>query len=116
MRPNAYVCLHSGWVGVARCLRNQKIAKKISSKKKHLENDNFKSQKLVEKLHDVKIRNNFLYYILHFEVALTSKVNMASKVNVVPKGQELRVENHSLFFSCEVKKNICSGWVFEKIT
>ena len=52
--------------------------------KKHLENDNFKSQKLVEKLHDVKIKNNFLYYILHFEVALTSKVNMASKVNVVP--------------------------------
>ena len=33
VRPNAYVCLHSGWVGVARCLRNQKIAKKISSKK-----------------------------------------------------------------------------------
>ena len=28
VRPNAYVCLHSGWVGVARCLRNQKINEK----------------------------------------------------------------------------------------
>ena len=80
-------------MGVARCLRNQKIAKKISSKK----NDNFKLQKYVEKLHGIKIKNNFLCYFLHFEVALTSKVNMASKVNVAPKGQELRVENHSLF-------------------
>ena len=25
VRPNAYVCLHSGWVGVARCLRNQRV-------------------------------------------------------------------------------------------
>ena len=24
VRPNAYVCLQGGWVGVARCLRNQK--------------------------------------------------------------------------------------------
>ena len=24
VRPNAYVGLHDGWVGVARCLRNQK--------------------------------------------------------------------------------------------
>ena len=23
VRPNAYVCLHSGWVGIAKCLRNQ---------------------------------------------------------------------------------------------
>ena len=22
--PNAYVCLHSGWVGLVKCLRNQK--------------------------------------------------------------------------------------------
>ena len=26
--PNDYVCLHSGWVGVAKCLRNQKNRKK----------------------------------------------------------------------------------------
>ena len=26
--PNDYVCLHSGWVGVAKCLRNQKNKKK----------------------------------------------------------------------------------------
>ena len=25
--PNDYVCLHSGWVGVAKCLRNQKNKK-----------------------------------------------------------------------------------------
>ena len=102
VRPKTYVCLHSGWVGVASCLRNQKIAKKNSSKKS-LENDNFKSQKFVEKLHDIKIKNIFLYYILHLEVALTSEVNMASKVNVILKGQELRVET-------------CGGWVFEKLT
>ena len=48
-------------------------------------------------MHDIKIKNIFLYYILHLEVALTYEVNMASKVNVVPKGQELRVENYSLF-------------------
>ena len=60
-------------------------------------------------MHDIKIKNIFLYYILHFEVALTSKVNMASRglhsepVNVILKGQELRVET-------------CGGWVFEKIT
>ena len=73
VRPNTYFCLHSGWVGVARCLRNQKM-------------------------HDIKIKNIFLYYILHLEVALTSEVNMASKVNVILKGQELRVENHKVFF------------------
>ena len=26
--PNAYVCLHVGWVGVAKCLRNQKNHKR----------------------------------------------------------------------------------------
>ena len=26
--PNACVCLHGEWVGLARCLRNQKIAEK----------------------------------------------------------------------------------------
>ena len=31
VRQNAYVCLHGGWVGVARCLRNQKITKKLFS-------------------------------------------------------------------------------------
>ena len=29
VKPNAYVCLHGGWVGVVRCLRNQKITEKI---------------------------------------------------------------------------------------
>ena len=24
VRPNAYVCLHGGWVGLVKCLRNQK--------------------------------------------------------------------------------------------
>ena len=38
VRPNPYVCLHSGWVGVARCLRNQKINEKIFSEKEHREN------------------------------------------------------------------------------
>ena len=46
----------------------------------------------------IKIKNIFLYYILHLEVALTFEVNMASKVNVILKGQELRVENHKVFF------------------
>ena len=27
VRPNDYVCLHSGWVGVAKCLRNLKELK-----------------------------------------------------------------------------------------
>ena len=31
VRQNAYVCLHGGWVGVARCLRNQKMTKKLFS-------------------------------------------------------------------------------------
>jgi hypothetical protein len=55
-----------------------KKSPKILVLKKHLENDNFKSQKIVEKLHGIKIKNIFSYYILHFEVALTSEVNMAS--------------------------------------
>ena len=48
-----------------------KKSPKILVLKKHLENENFKSQKFVEKLHDIKIKNIFLYYILHFEVALS---------------------------------------------
>ena len=116
MRPNTYVCLHSGWVGVARCLRNQKITEKISSEKEHLENErrknlsNFKSQTFVQKMHDIKIKNIFLYHILLFEVALTSEVNMASKVNVKIKGQELRVENHTVFFLMWSEKK-CLQWV-----
>ena len=31
--PNAYVSLHGGWVGLARCLRNQKTRKKGKPKK-----------------------------------------------------------------------------------
>ena len=85
---------------MASCLRNQKITEKISSEKEHLENGKRKQSKqlqitiFVQKMHDIKIKNIFLYYILHFEAALTSEVNMASKV----KGQELRVENHTVFF------------------
>ena len=30
--PNAYICLHGGWVGLARCLRNQKNHKKSLKK------------------------------------------------------------------------------------
>ena len=36
--PNAYVFLHGGWVGLARCLRNQKKLKKGKTKKKKVEN------------------------------------------------------------------------------
>ena len=36
--PNAYVFLHSGWVGLARCLRNQKNQKKRKTQKKNIEN------------------------------------------------------------------------------
>ena len=28
VRPNAYVCLQGGWVGVAKCLRNHKNHRK----------------------------------------------------------------------------------------
>ena len=35
-----------GWVGVARCLRNQKITEKNSSEKEHLENEKKKSEQL----------------------------------------------------------------------
>ena len=28
VRPNAYVCLQGGWVGVAKCLRNDKNYRK----------------------------------------------------------------------------------------
>ena len=31
--PNAYVCLHSGWVGKIRFLRNQKITEKQITRK-----------------------------------------------------------------------------------
>ena len=31
--PNAYVFLHGGWVGLARCLRNQKTRKKRKTQK-----------------------------------------------------------------------------------
>ena len=41
--PNTYVCLHGGWVGVARCLRNQKITEEISSENEHLENEKRKN-------------------------------------------------------------------------
>jgi hypothetical protein len=36
--PNAYVCLHGGWVGLARCLRNQKKLEKKGKVKKTVEN------------------------------------------------------------------------------
>ena len=29
VRPNAYVCLQGGWVGVAKCLRNHKNHQKM---------------------------------------------------------------------------------------
>ena len=37
-RPNTYVCLHGGWVGLARCLSNQKKLEKKGKLKKTVEN------------------------------------------------------------------------------
>ena len=36
--PNAYVFLHGGWVGLARCLRNKKKTRKKGKLKKTVKN------------------------------------------------------------------------------
>ena len=97
MRPNAYVCLHSGWVWqdayvIKKSMKKYFLKKNIVKiRKKNW--SNFKPQKLVQKLHDIEIKNNICIFF-HFEVALTSEVNMASRglhsepENVILKGQE----------------------------
>ena len=93
-----------GWVW-----QDAYVIKKYFLKKNIVKSRNFKPQKLLQKLHDIEIKNNICIFFLHFEIALTSKVNMASRglnsepVNVILKGQEIRVKT-------------CGGWVFKKIT
>ena len=68
VRSNAYVCLHGGWVGLAKCLRNQKNHWKTDFLKTPIDKGQKISKAIFLANHSCKNWRIFLCLILRFEM------------------------------------------------